>query len=85
MVADEAEEVVALEEEEVADGDDSIELRKETAKRGCITAWSVFLAQYPHEAWQRGAGMVTLLLHISLLQKDRNAETSSNHETREFE
>lgn len=84
-VAEGAEVVVDLEEEEVADGDESIELQNETTRRGCITAWSVFLAQYPHEAWQRGAGMVTLHLNISLSQKDRDTETSSNHGTREFE
>jgi hypothetical protein len=76
---------VGLEEEEAADGDDFIELQKETTRRGCITAWSVFLAQYPHEAWQRGAGRSIVFLHIPLLLKCRNTETSSIHETREFE
>lgn len=85
MVADEVEEVVVSEEGAVADGDDSIELQKKTTRRGCITAGSVFLVQYPHEAWQRGAGMVTLLSHIFLFYKDKNTETSSNRETQEFE
>jgi hypothetical protein len=45
----------------------------------------VFLAQYPHEAWQRGAGWSIVFLHIPLLLKGSNTETSSIHEAREFE
>jgi hypothetical protein len=47
MVADGAEVVVGLEEEEAADGDDFIGLQKETTRRGCITAWSVFFGAIP--------------------------------------
>jgi hypothetical protein len=90
VVADEAEVVVvALEEEVVADGDDdSIELQKETTRRRCITAWSVFFwRNTQYEAWQRGAGMAVCLFYTyspALLLKGRNAETTRNHETREF-
>jgi hypothetical protein len=72
MAADEVEVVAAMEEEEVADGDDVIRLQKETTRRGCITAWSVFLAQYPYEAWQRGAGVVNcLFLHIFCTSREQ--------------
>lgn len=74
MAADEAEVVVAMADGEVADGDDVdvIRLQKETTRQGCITAWLVFLAQYPHEAWQRGAGVVNcLFLHILCTSKEQ--------------
>lgn len=71
MAADGAEVVVAMEEGEVADGDGVIRLQKETTRRGiALQLWSVFLAQYPYEAWQRGAGEVNcLFLHIPCTSK----------------
>jgi hypothetical protein len=80
-MAEGAEVVVALEEGEAADGDDFIGIQKQMTRRGCITAWLVFLAQYPHEAWQRGAGMVIYLFlkYIFLCTlKGRNTETNSS-------
>jgi hypothetical protein len=71
VVADEAEVVVvALEEEVVADGDDdSIELQKETTRRRCITAWSVFFGAIPnmrHGSEALGWRFV-FFIHIPLL------------------
>jgi hypothetical protein len=62
--------VVDLEEEVVADGDDdSIELQKETTRRGCITAWSVVFGAIPNMRHGSEAlgWLFVFFIHIPLL------------------